>query len=153
MADRESLTTTSPFETMGLLGSLFFVASIGVVGMPPLSGFLGKLLILDAIRSHSFWYLLWALILGTSLLAIIGFSRSGSFVFWKGRQGNLTRIAPPTKSITVSLAAIFSLLFILVGLTVFSGWIVDYLDRVAEQITHSQGYVDAVVKPIVEGQN
>jgi len=151
--DRESLTTTSSFESMGLWGSLFFIAAIGVVGMPPLSGFLGKLLILDAVRSHSFWYLLWALILSTSLLGIIGFSRSGSFVFWKGHQEALTPSNPPTESVTVSLVAIFSLLFILVSLTIFSGWIVGYLDSVAEQITYSKGYIDAVIKPTVEGEN
>ena len=66
-----------------LVGGLFFVAAIAMTGMPPLSGFIGKLLVLDGVRAsaHASWF--WALILSTSLIAIVGFSRAGSFVFWK----------------------------------------------------------------------
>jgi multicomponent K+:H+ antiporter subunit D len=35
----------------GLFAALFFAAAIAMAGMPPLSGFLGKLLVLDALRA------------------------------------------------------------------------------------------------------
>ena len=36
----------------GLISALFFATGIAVVGLPPLSGFLGKLMILDALRAR-----------------------------------------------------------------------------------------------------
>ena len=51
--------------------------------MPPLSGFVGKLLILEAATDQAHWPWLWAVVLGGSLLAMIGFARAGSLVFWK----------------------------------------------------------------------
>ena len=54
-----------------------------MAGLPPLSGFLGKLLILDAAtRSDRVWWI-WAAILVTLALAVVGFARAGSCVFWK----------------------------------------------------------------------
>jgi multicomponent K+:H+ antiporter subunit D len=37
----------------GLFAALFFAAAIAMAGMPPLSGFLGKLLVLDALRARA----------------------------------------------------------------------------------------------------
>ena len=33
------------------MGGLFFLAAIAMTGMPPLSGFIGKLLVLDGVRA------------------------------------------------------------------------------------------------------
>ncbi len=67
----------------GLVASLFFAAAIAMAGMPPLSGFLGKLLVMDAVRSHPLVWTIWAVILITSLVAVVGFARAGSALFWK----------------------------------------------------------------------
>src|SRR3546814_12082615 len=37
----------------GLLAGLFFLAAIGMTGMPPLTGFLGQLLVLDSARESA----------------------------------------------------------------------------------------------------
>lgn len=65
-----------------LLGGLFFLAAIAVAGLPPLSGFLGKLLILQAVSG---WQalLLWPVLLGGGLVALVALSRAGSMIFWK----------------------------------------------------------------------
>lgn len=63
----------------GLLAALTMAAAVAMAGMPPLSGFIGKLLILQALPEQ--WGL-WLLILATSLLAIMGFARAGSTIFW-----------------------------------------------------------------------
>ena len=42
-------------EHPGLLGGLFFLGAIAVAGLPPLSGFLGKLLLLQALPSPALW--------------------------------------------------------------------------------------------------
>jgi multicomponent K+:H+ antiporter subunit D len=68
-----------------LMSGLFFAAAIAMAGMPPLSGFIGKLLILDGVRDNASAPLIWATILITSLLVIVAFARAGSLVFWKSR--------------------------------------------------------------------
>src|SRR3546814_4068638 len=54
-----------------------------MTGMPPLTGFLGKLLVLDSARESASMVVVWTVILVTSLLTIVGFARAGSTVFWK----------------------------------------------------------------------
>lgn len=71
-----------PIAGHGLLAALFFATAIAIAGMPPLSGFLGKLLVLDATRDAGL-VLIWSTILVTSLITIVGFAMAGSTVFWK----------------------------------------------------------------------
>ena len=64
-----------------LLGALFFLGAIAVAGLPPLSGFLGKLLLLQSISGGQA-LLFWPLLLGGGLLTLVALSRAGSTVFW-----------------------------------------------------------------------
>ena len=74
----------------GLISALFFVAAIAMAGMPPLSGFLGKLLVLDAARDHALAPWVWAVILISSLVTILGLARAGTQF-----SGNPTGLKPP----------------------------------------------------------
>ena len=63
-----------------LLGALFAVAAVAVVGLPPLAGFIGKFAILAAVpQEQAVW--LWPLVLVTSLLAIVALVRAGGELF------------------------------------------------------------------------
>ncbi|MWV15918.1 monovalent cation/H+ antiporter subunit D [Pseudomonas sp. L-22-4S-12] len=65
-----------------LLGGLFFLAAIAVAGLPPLSGFLGKLLLLQAVEGQqALW--LWPLLLVGGLGTLVALSRAGSTLFWR----------------------------------------------------------------------
>ncbi|HBU98441.1 monovalent cation/H+ antiporter subunit D, partial [Thalassospira lucentensis] len=79
----DSLNTAPVFHQSGFLAVLFFIGAIGMAGMPPLSGFIGKLQILDASRDSDAMVWIWSVILVTSLMCIIGFGRAGSVLFWK----------------------------------------------------------------------
>ena len=54
-----------------VIGGLFLAAGIAVVGLPPLSGFIGKLLILEGARPTPAMIWIWAVVLVTSLLALV----------------------------------------------------------------------------------
>ena len=75
------LTARPPIAQQGLLAAAFFVAALAAAGLPPLSGFLGKLLILDAMRAGA--DLIWTVLLAASFFMILGLSRAGSVLFWK----------------------------------------------------------------------
>jgi multicomponent K+:H+ antiporter subunit D len=81
--ERDALTVAPPFAQGALIGGFFFLGAIAMAGMPPLSGFVGKLLILDSARNAASMAWVWSLILATSLLAVVGFARGGSTLFWK----------------------------------------------------------------------
>lgn len=143
----DRLVVAPPFAQSGLLAGGFFLAAIAMAGLPPLSGFLGKLLILDSAREvdHAVW--IWSLILGTSLLAIMGLARAGSTLFWKSAsvEGRLELEEAPQTG-TLSLVAVGVLLSGLVLLTVFAGPVKQYLDLAAAQLFDTSTYVQAVLR-------
>ncbi|MFP4695712.1 monovalent cation/H+ antiporter subunit D [Thiohalospira sp.] len=71
----------------GVLGSgaglLFVVAAVGMVGLPPLGGFLGKVLLLQAAADHAWQAAIWTVVLATGLVMIVAAARAGSIVFWR----------------------------------------------------------------------
>ncbi len=152
-------------QNAGLIATLFFATAIAVVGLPPLSGFLGKLMILDATRGDPWAVGIWSVILGSSALALIGFARAGSLLFWQPQQA-AAPITPesaprhvPVKLETdepiqdvgdaaapwLTYAATGALLAGLVALTVFAGPVMRQMQDIAGQLTAPQIYIDAVL--------
>ena len=144
-AQRDRFAAAPRIAQGGLVGGLFFVAAIAMTGMPPLSGFIGKLLVLDGVRAsaHAAWF--WALILTTSLIAIVGFARAGSFVFWKAHALPAAPASAYRPDGALSFVAVGGLLACLVLLTVFAGPVHAWLELVAAQLYAPAGYIDAVL--------
>ncbi|MFN3938557.1 MAG: monovalent cation/H+ antiporter subunit D, partial [Gemmobacter sp.] len=132
-----------PFPGSGLLAALFFAGAIAMAGMPPLSGFVGKLLILDALRGAPAWGWLWAAVLITSLVAIVGMARAGSLVFWKAHavEGEARAIAVQPWAV----AALGLLLALIVAQTVFAGPLMAWFDEIAAELLDGGAYVEAVL--------
>ena len=67
------------------LAALFFVAALSLAGLPPLSGFFGKLLLLiESLRfeRRAWGYLLATIAVVTSLLTLLSMLKIWCFVFW-----------------------------------------------------------------------
>jgi multicomponent K+:H+ antiporter subunit D len=127
-----------------LLSGLFFLAALAMVGMPPLSGFIGKLLILDATRSAPESAAIWWIILATSLFLIIGFARAGSVLFWKHSPGQAP--APELTGLRgMEVAVVAAMLAIAAALTVFAGPVMDEMTATADQLFDPVRYVRAVL--------
>lgn len=141
----DSLHTAPKFHQSGFLAVLFFVGAIGMAGMPPLSGFIGKLQILDAARSSDAMVWVWAIILITSLMCIIGFGRAGSVLFWKSASVDGEITVEGAKWPVLPIVASCGMLTALIALTVFAGPISDYLNGVAAQLFDTSDYIEAVL--------
>lgn len=139
-----SLRPAAPVAGNGLLAALFFAGAISMAGMPPLSGFLGKLMILDATRAAPQAVLIWGTILVTSLVAIVGFSRAGSTVFWKTEGAELQPM-PAAPSPVLAVVAAFGLLAVLVAMVLAAGPLSDWLRATSAQLHEPQGYIRAVM--------
>jgi multicomponent K+:H+ antiporter subunit D len=125
---------------------LFFTAAIAMAGLPPLSGFLGKLLILDAAYDSDKMAWIWAVVLGASLISIVGFARAGSTVFWKSKsvepEENAEPAAPPA---ALSYVAVGGLITLLVAHTVFAGPATSYTTAIAQGLFAPHDYVTTVL--------
>lgn len=134
-----------PVAQSGLLAALFFAGAIALAGMPPLSGFIGKLLILQAARDHI--ATVWPVILATSLLMILGFAAAGSTLFWKAHASPRPLGPKPPDPAALPFVAIFGLLACLVGLTVFAGPVMRSLNATSAGLYMPAPYIAANTLP------
>jgi multicomponent K+:H+ antiporter subunit D len=132
------LADAAPLAQSGLIAALYMAAAIALAGMPPLSGFIGKLLILDAFRAEA--SLVWTVILVSSFVMILGFARAGSRLFWKPAADPAPE-GPGAEPLAV--IATLALFVALAGLTVFAGPMTNALTVTAEALYAPQAYIDA----------
>ena len=126
-----------------VLGGLFFVAAIAVAGLPPLSGFLGKFMLLRAALESPLLPWVWGVVLATGLVAVIALARSGSLLFYKTHGSEATQAASPPA--VGALAPVAGLLLLVGGLTVWGGPLSDYARATAAQLGTPQHYIEAVL--------
>ncbi|MDP2061782.1 MAG: monovalent cation/H+ antiporter subunit D [Phaeovulum sp.] len=135
-----SLAPGPRFASHGLLAAVFFVVAIGVAGMPPLPGFLGKLMILDAVRAVPGGWAIWAAILIGSLMAVAGLARAGAAVFWETTPEEAAAPSQP-----LALAGVAGLLTVLVGLSLAAGPVSAWLNAAAASLYAPAPYIAAVL--------
>ncbi|SCZ56219.1 monovalent cation/H+ antiporter subunit D [Thiohalomonas denitrificans] len=121
-----------------VIGVLFLLGAIAIAGMPPLSGLIGKLLILTAAQTSPWAVWVWATILGSSLFVLVGLTRAGSTLFWHGdtigtNRGTL-RILPAALLIGTSPL-----------LVAFGGAVSGFAEATALQVLNGTAYVEAVL--------
>jgi multicomponent K+:H+ antiporter subunit D len=141
----DRLVAAPPFAQLDLLAGLFFLAAIAAVGLPPLSGFVGKILILEALADSPHWVLLWSVVLIGSLIALIGFARAGTVVFWKCEA---ERDGRPIEQPSPDIAGICAVAVLVAGpvlLALFAGPTMSVMDATARQLFTPERYVEAVL--------
>lgn len=145
---RDEFVAAPVFPDLELISGGFLLAAVAVVGLPPLSGFLGKVWILEVVRAHPLWPQLWAVILLTSLLTLFAFARAGSLLFWKPAALAAASDPPAARaSSTLPLVATGMLLVLPVLLAAFAHPIARELEATAAQLYERAGYVQAVLGP------
>jgi multicomponent K+:H+ antiporter subunit D len=113
-----------------LLSSLFLFGAMAVAGLPPLSGFLGKLLLLQAVEPGGQALFLWPIVLVGGLATLITLSRAGSTLFW--RVG-LSQLGSAELDTGRTLATVGLLLMSLL-LVVFAAPVLDYISATVSQL-------------------
>ncbi|MBQ0804055.1 MAG: monovalent cation/H+ antiporter subunit D [Sulfitobacter sp.] len=144
-----SFDVAPPIVGGALVAGMFFVAAIGMTGLPPLSGFIGKLLILDAARASDLMWWIWGTILVGSLVAVVGFARAGSVVFWKAHQpvDTAEEMAEPeaVPASVLPMVSIGALLALLMALTVAAGPVTRVLQATSAQLFNPEAYIAVVL--------
>ncbi len=135
-----ALKAAGPGAFAGLLAALYLAAAIGSAGLPPLSGFIGKLLVLSAWSGAA--ALVWTVMLVATFLMILGFARAGTRLFWKSDPA-LPTVPAPASSEPFAYAALIGLIGLMAALTVFGGPVTAWLDATAAGLYDPSAYIDA----------
>lgn len=144
LADR--LLPEAPAPRALLLGTLFFVAGMAMVGMPPLSGFVGKVAILDGLRGTPGGGVAWAVLLGGSLLLLVGYARAGSTLFWKAPAAAGPPAGPPAGQSTAGpIAVVCLLLGATAALSLLGGPVMEATNATAGELLDRDLYIRAVL--------
>lgn len=125
-----------------LLGGLFLVAGVAVTGLPPLSGFVGKVLILSSALEAPSASWVFGVVLVTGLLAIVGVGRAGSTLFWKVSDEESVAGPVPSRAFAPPIA----LLLVAIAMVVFAGPVFDYAAATARQLVDPRQYIETVLE-------
>ncbi|MEX0606221.1 MAG: monovalent cation/H+ antiporter subunit D [Marinobacter sp.] len=141
----DKIVTAPRMHNRALLGTLFLLGATANAGLPPLSGFFAKLLILQAVTPGVEMALLWSVILIGGFFTLIAYSHAGSIVFWRNNEGHIESDSKLTLPVTVSATALIGLSIVIVAL---AGPISRYTDATAAQLHNPAGYIEILEMPV-----
>jgi multicomponent Na+:H+ antiporter subunit D len=115
---------------------LFFLPAMNLAGIPPLSGFLGKVTLIDAALDAPSPLAIAAVVAGvlTSLLTLIAVIRVWQRAFWQDRGEDDERVHSLRVLPRVWVVAASALVGITVALTALAGPLTSFADRAAQDI-------------------
>jgi multicomponent K+:H+ antiporter subunit D len=125
-----------------VLGSFFFFGAIAAAGMPPLSGFIGKVLVLSAAMDTAWMAAIFAVVLLGSLVMIVALVRSGSLLFYHTQE--LCSLSGK-RIATAALLPVGYLFSFGVLLVIFGGAVSGFSYESATQLLAVDRYIDAVL--------
>ncbi|MDW0113563.1 Na+/H+ antiporter subunit D [Sporosarcina saromensis] len=131
-------------KTHAPLGWVYLVAAFGLAGIPPLSGFVGKLLIVQgAFEAGNVWGAI--IILASSLVVLLSVIRIFIYAFW----GEIPATSYP-KTSNQTYKRLMLPAVILVVLSIFYGvgteWLMPFMTDATDVLLQPSIYIDAVLK-------
>lgn len=138
----------------------YFVIALMMAGLPPFSGFLGKVFILQATAATPYQGWIIGIILLVSLLSIIALTRVGFILFWRAStpEDNPNTVAYNVYQTLPEFApkrndqVIYIILVLLVAYVIFAAPIQRFTLATAEQIQNHALYTQTVLKMDTQGR-
>jgi multicomponent K+:H+ antiporter subunit D len=138
--------------TIAMLGLSFAGCALLLAGLPPLSGFVAKFLLLKALLQQpgdqgaggspdAASWMLMALLLLSGFAAVIAMTRAGIRTFWLPLENALPRVR------VVEIAPIVGLLLLCAALTVQAGPMMRFVEATAEGLHAPGDYTRGVLSP------
>jgi multicomponent K+:H+ antiporter subunit D len=125
-----------------LLGGMLLFGAASAAGLPPLPGFLGKLMVLQASSGLATQAWVWSVVLVVGFFTIIGLARAGVIVFWHVQP--LKGAAGPGSGAAL-LAPVGAFMAMTIALAVAASPVKRYTDAAAAQLAAPADYVRAVL--------
>ncbi len=131
----------APMPDKTLPATFFLIAAIAVAGLPPLSGFLGKAMLLQSVPGDR-TALVFCFILIGSLMVVMALSRAGRRLFWR-IEPDAPGARPPKRRPRENLAVVLLLGYGVV-MTVAAAPIQRYTHATALQLFAADTYVESL---------
>ena len=128
----------------GVLGVAFFIVAVASAGVPPLGGFIGKVLLLQAAGSTPMAVTVVAVVLLASGVTLVALARAGSTLFWAG-SGALPSGPSAASTPRSQVLAVGGLLAALLGVAAAAGPVSDFTGAAARQLADRDAYIRAVL--------
>ncbi|MCV0440066.1 MAG: monovalent cation/H+ antiporter subunit D [Hydrogenophaga sp.] len=128
-----------------LLGLMMIFGAASVAGLPPLPGFLGKLMVLESASGLPAQAWVWTVVLVVGFLSIVGLARAGVIVFWHVETEQAVGAA--SGSSVKLLSAVWAFMLVTVAMAVLASPVKRYTDAAAAQLADQAAYVRAVLGP------
>jgi len=138
------------------IGSMFMFGAVAMTGMPPLSGFFGKVLILSASLEHAWYSYILAIVLIAGFIMIISVARTGSLLFYDilsdgdkstNDEVNIAKSKhnPIKAEGRAPMVAVIVLFVSSPILVLFAGPITSFTESTAKQLFNNKNYIEAVL--------
>lgn len=136
-AASDQIVTAPRMPNRTFISVLFMLGAVAAAGLPPLSGFFSKLLIMNAAEPGVEMAALWGVILLSGFMSLVAYSRAGSIVFWRNVDGHIENPERLTFPHTVGAGALIALS---IAIVVVAGPLSEYTDATAEQLRDTSAY-------------
>jgi len=142
----DKLQPAPPVAQPVLLGLMTLLGAASVAGLPPLPGFLGKLMVLQSAAATPAHAVVWAVVLTGGFLTLVGLARAGAILFWQVLPTDGQPVASGSSWRLTS--ATLGLLGLSLVLAVAASPLKRYTDAAAAQLSDPAVYARAVLGQI-----
>ncbi len=126
-----------------LLGLMLLFGAASAAGLPPLPGFLGKLMILQSSHGLVAQAWVWTVVLLVGFLSMVGLARAGVILFWHVQAESAVNAASGTSA--KLLLAVWAFMAMTVALAVGAAPVKQYTDAASAQLADRAAYQRAVL--------
>jgi multicomponent K+:H+ antiporter subunit D len=133
-----------------LIAGAYLVLGVAASGAPPLSGFLAKLMVMQAMWETRFAAATWVTLLLSGLVVALVLARAASTIFWEPGKARVAQFASdpapgkpalPRSACAALIGAVAAALL----LTLAAPRIAEFTRNTADQLADRASYVDAVL--------
>ncbi len=137
------------------LGAVFLVLAVAVSGVPPLSGFLGKIMLLQSVAGSASGWWFWGVLLVSGLTVALVLARAASAFFWEPGRPDLAAAAKMPRGERLARGPVIALALLAAAspaLTLAAAPVAAYARAAAAQLHDRAGYISAVLgaKPKIQ---
>ena len=133
-------------QSFTAIGLIYLIVGVAACGAPPLSGFLGKIMVMQAMSGSTHPVLVWTALILSGFAAALVLARAASVFFWEpGAPGIADRPDVPyvpARGLSMALVVMFGAV---VAVSFAAAPVSGYARATAEQLLAREAYVPAVL--------